>query len=183
MGFAVPRLLQVSERTFSGELRLKLCFSRLCKDPSKKFCPSCGGATLIRAAVTVEASDPSKPGSQPALKVHLKKNFQYRLRGTNASLPPPRMGQARGGGRPAIVLREDQVEWQRAVGRDRRLTDKEEKRATRAMEEKAKRGSADGVWMEPDWIPDLLVGGGDGSGSGASFPKIGYNPRNAPRKK
>ncbi|KAG8865169.1 Nin1 binding protein [Tulasnella sp. 330] len=149
------------------------------KDPSKKFCPSCGGPTLIRASVTVEAADASKPGSEPGLQVHLKKNFQYRLRGTNASLPPPQMGRARGGGQPAIVLREDQTEWQRAVGRDHRNTEKEERRATRALEEKSKHGS--GVWMDQDWIPDLLVGGA--ANNVTSYPKIGYNPKHAQRKK
>ncbi|KAG9040282.1 Nin1 binding protein [Tulasnella sp. JGI-2019a] len=167
------------DKVKSWVLRCHACF-KLCKDPSKKFCPSCGGPTLIRASVTVEAADPTKPGAEPGLKVHLKKNFQYRLRGTNASLPPPKMGRARGGGQPAIVLREDQVEWQRAVGRDHRNTEKEEKRAARALEEKSKRG--EGVWMDQDWIPDLLVGGA--ANNGISYPKIGYHPKHAqPRKK
>lgn len=76
-------------------------------------------------------------------------------------------------------MREDQVEWQRAVHRDHRNTEKEEKRVLKAIEEKSKRG--DGVWMDQDWIPDLLVGGGVSSAS--NLPKIGYKPKVTKGKK
>jgi len=41
---------------------------------SKKFCPQCGHDTLIRTSVSVD-----KYGNKV---FHLKKNFNYRLRGT-----------------------------------------------------------------------------------------------------
>jgi hypothetical protein len=41
---------------------------------AKTFCPSCGNATLLRTAVSVNADG--------TLRYHLRSNFQYRLRGT-----------------------------------------------------------------------------------------------------
>jgi len=43
-------------------------------DMSKKFCPQCGHDTLIRTSVSID-----KYGNKV---YHLKKNFNYRLRGT-----------------------------------------------------------------------------------------------------
>ena len=54
-------------------LRCHACF-KWTADMSKHFCPSCGNATLIKTSVSV--------GADGQLKLHLKQNFQYRLRGT-----------------------------------------------------------------------------------------------------
>ncbi|KAM0748323.1 hypothetical protein T439DRAFT_304712 [Meredithblackwellia eburnea MCA 4105] len=92
-------------------LRCHACF-KLCKDPEKRFCPSCGGPTLIRTSITYVPATPANP---QGYILHLKTNFQYRLRGTQYSLPNPKMGRAGGGVNAEPVLREDQKEWIRGV--------------------------------------------------------------------
>ncbi|KXS12670.1 hypothetical protein M427DRAFT_34668 [Gonapodya prolifera JEL478] len=54
---------------------------RITTDMSKKFCPSCGGNTLMRVSARVDADG--------GIRVFLKKNFQYNLRGSKG------FGQAR----------------------------------------------------------------------------------------
>jgi hypothetical protein len=127
---------------------------RLCKDPSKRFCPSCGNPTLLRTTVTTTSA-----GVQ---RVHLKKNFQYHLRGTKFSIPDAKPGRAKGQqkGGSGLILREDQMEWQDAVRRREGEARKEEKRAKKgALEGRndpdvsgwawvwAWRGFGRGVWM------------------------------------
>jgi len=114
------------------------------------------------------------------MQVHLKKNFQYRNRGAKYDLPPPKMNHAKGGGTSSIILREDQIEWERGMRSESIRAHKQEKRLNRAMEEKEKTGGK--VWTDPDWLPDLLVGSGRNAGS---VPVIGHGRRNPnePRKK
>jgi RNA-binding protein NOB1 len=121
--------------------------------------------------VTTHAS--KAPGDQAIMQVHLKKNFQYRNRGSKYDLPPPKMNHAKGGGSSSIVLREDQLEWERGVRQESIRVRKEEKRLQRAMEEKEKTGGQ--VWNDPDWLPDLLVGTGH---HGSKMPVIGHGRRN-----
>lgn len=118
----------------SWVLRCHACF-KLCKDSSKRFCPSCGNSTLMRTTVSTSAVT----GKQT---IHLKKNFQYHLRGTKYSIPDPKPGRAKGQIKAGsgLILREDQAEWQDAVRSSDRLRAKEEKRAIRG----------DGSWMDPD---------------------------------
>lgn len=118
----------------SWVLRCHACF-KICKDSSKRFCPSCGNATLMRTTVSTD----SVTGKQT---IHLKKNFQYHLRGTKYSIPDPKPGRAKGQIKAGsgLILREDQAEWQDAVRVQRREREKEEKRAARG----------DGSWMDPD---------------------------------
>lgn len=118
----------------SWVLRCHACF-KLCKDSSKRFCPSCGNASLMRTTVSTSAVT----GKQT---IHLKKNFQYHLRGTKYSIPDPKMGRAKGQqkGGSGLILREDQLEWQDAVHSNNIARQKEEKRAIRG----------DGSWMDPD---------------------------------
>ena len=47
---------------------------------SKQFCPSCGNNTLIKTSVSIDEAG--------VLHYHLKKNFQYRLKGTKAHFSP-----------------------------------------------------------------------------------------------
>lgn len=119
----------------SWVLRCHACF-KLCKDSSKRFCPSCGNATLMRTTVTTSAST----GKQT---IHLKKGFQYHLRGTKYSIPDPKPGRAKGQQKAGsgIILREDQAEWQDAVRKQNRQREKEDK--------KIARGDASS-WMDPD---------------------------------
>ncbi|CDK29849.1 unnamed protein product [Kuraishia capsulata CBS 1993] len=105
-------------------LRCHACF-RLTAIPKdgrpKHFCSSCGGATLLRCAVSVD----SKTGM---ITPHLKKNFQWFTRGNKYSLPSPlskaqnrRVGNAgyqhkrENNHQEILLLREDQKEYQQAV--------------------------------------------------------------------
>jgi RNA-binding protein NOB1 len=147
---------------------------RICKDNSKKFCPACGNPTLLRTSVTV--SGPSGAGGAPALKVHLKKNFQFRTRGTIYPIPAPKAGTAKGGPGAGLVLREDQTEFARAVQR----ADAKRQREERKMLAGGAQASA-GSWMDPDWVPDILTGGPSGKGRRTDrneLPAIGYGRRN-----
>ncbi len=113
VGVAVSCVFQVrppSPRHIPRSLRC-----RICKDASKKFCPSCGNPTLLRASVTI--SSPSASSDAPAMQVHLKKNFQYRTRGTIYSIPAPKPGSAKTGSGEGLILREDQTEYMRAMKR------------------------------------------------------------------
>ncbi|KAJ1548557.1 Nin1 binding protein [Cladochytrium tenue] len=84
-------------------LRCHACY-KITTDMEKKFCPSCGNSTLLRASCSV-ASDGS-------LVIHLKKNFQYNIRGTKYNIPT-----SKGGRSDDLILREDQKEFQRALSR------------------------------------------------------------------
>ncbi|WVF66610.1 hypothetical protein IAT40_001350 [Kwoniella sp. CBS 6097] len=154
-------------------LRCHACF-KICKDPSKRFCPSCGNATLLRTTVSTD----SKTGQQ---SVHLKKNFQYHTRGTKYSIPDPKMGRAKGQqkGGSGLILREDQMEWSDAVRQQDRQRVKEEKRAAK--------GALEG-WNDPDWLPEIITVGmsGKGRSGGQGMPTIGHgrkNPNQARRKR
>ncbi|WVR03147.1 hypothetical protein IAU60_000137 [Kwoniella sp. DSM 27419] len=157
----------------SWVLRCHACF-KICKDPSKRFCPSCGNATLLRTTVSTDA----KTGQQ---SVHLKKNFQYHTRGTKYSIPDPKMGRAKGQqkGGSGLILREDQVEWSDAVRQQDRVRAKEDRRAAK--------GALEG-WNDPDWMPEIITVGmsGKGRSGGRDMPTIGHgrkNPNQARRKR
>lgn len=113
-----------------------LADGRICKDSSKRFCPSCGNPSLLRTTVTVSA----KTGEQ---RIHLKKNFQYHLRGTKFTIPDAKAGRAKGQqkGGTGLILREDQREWQDALKSQNIKKHKEEKRAAK--------GTLEG-WNDPD---------------------------------
>ncbi|KAI8330958.1 Nin one binding Zn-ribbon like-domain-containing protein [Choanephora cucurbitarum] len=85
-------------------MRCHACFT-VTNDLEKKFCPKCGNATLQRVTCSTN--------SKGEISYHLKRNFQYRLRGTKYDIPPPK------GGRKVnnIVLREDQKEYIKATQR------------------------------------------------------------------
>lgn len=114
-------------------LRCHACM-KVCKDMEKKFCPSCGNATLTKVAVTVTDGAAAANGTG-GLKLHLKKNYQYNLRGSKYSIPAPKPGSASGGktGGSGLILREDQVEWQRALAKEDSRRRKEERNLTKAM--------------------------------------------------
>ncbi|WFD43026.1 20S-pre-rRNA D-site endonuclease nob1 [Malassezia psittaci] len=167
------------ERVKSWVLRCHACY-KICKDAERKFCPSCGNATLIRTSVS--ASAPDHEGKQ-GLQVHLKPNFEYHNRGTIYSLPMPRAGSS-SGGKPSgssrndktgvPVLREDQPEWQRGMAKDKIRKQKEERTLQRTLNQGKDPLSA--RYADPDWLPDLLTGKHTPSASG--LPALGIGRRN-----
>lgn len=110
-------------------LRCHGCYT-VVKDMEKKFCPSCGGNTLIKTTCSIN--------SKGEFQVHLKKNFEWKTRGTKYSLPKPVHGTSNGKGKKNPVLREDQPEYQRAVRRMQRKKEID--------------------LMDEDYLPSLLTG-------------------------
>lgn len=176
-------------------LNLTLCYSpfspRLCKDNSKKFCPSCGNPSLIRASMTTKlksGTDASSAADNTEIQVHLKKNFQYRTRGTKFTIPDPKMGSAKGQkhGGSGLVLREDQREFQDGLRHAEIRRQKEDRALERALkaQQEGKAGYSGGVggWNDPDWMPEILVTGMSGKGRHSlnpdGFPTIGHGRRN-----
>jgi RNA-binding protein NOB1 len=92
----------IIHRIKNWELRCHACYFTT-TDMSKKFCPQCGHDTLIRTSVSID-----KYGNKV---YHLKKNFNYRLRGTKYSIPTYVGGQNANN----IILSEDQNEYQKAL--------------------------------------------------------------------
>jgi RNA-binding protein NOB1 len=113
------------------------------------------------------------------MTVHLKKNFQYRLRGTIYSIPSPKPGSSKGGPGEGLVLREDQAEWIRATKKAESMREKEEKKIMKGMMGKGglERGVATGSWLDPEWLPGMLSNAA-GTKNGSSMPVIGYGKRN-----
>ncbi|PWZ03304.1 hypothetical protein BCV70DRAFT_141817, partial [Testicularia cyperi] len=111
-------------------LRCHACM-KVCRDMEKKFCPSCGNATLTRVGCTV---DDSVSGG---LRLHLKANYQYNLRGSKYSIPAPKMGSSSGAksGGSGLILYEDQVEWQRALAKEESRKRKEQRAITKSLEQ------------------------------------------------
>jgi RNA-binding protein NOB1 len=146
----------------SWVLRCHACF-KITKEMAKKFCPSCGNATLIRTSTSI---DPVTGET----RYYLKKNFQYNLRGTRYALPVPK-----GGREGDLILREDQKEFQRAV----RQKEREERRAVQDV-------------FDADYVAPMFGEGGSGKGRRGSRQQptrspltIGYgrrNPNEARRK-
>ena len=148
--------------------RSLMTIDRICKNPEKRFCPSCGAPTLIRTSITYVTATPENP---KGYILHLKANFQYRLRGTQYSIPNPKMGKAGGGVHAEQVLREDQKEWVRGVKTAEHVRSKETRailravmdekdRGARGAGERAKTGTVGGMggWNDPDWQPAMNLG-------------------------
>lgn len=74
------------------------------------------------------------------VKVHLKKNFQYKNRGTKYAIPSSRVGSSKTGSGLPLILREDDPDFQRAVHSEQVAKRKEEKALMRSLE-KGKSGS------------------------------------------
>lgn len=107
-----PASLQRITHTRSYVLRCHACFYVIRHPSSVKstdFCPRCGGLkTLLRTTCSTTPDG--------GFQIHLKSNFQYRVRGNVYSLPKPTAGtSSMKGVKDAPVLREDQKEYQRAV--------------------------------------------------------------------
>ncbi|KAI9467157.1 Nin one binding Zn-ribbon like-domain-containing protein [Lactarius psammicola] len=138
-------------------LRCHACF-KICKDASKKFCPSCGNPTLLRASVTI--SSPSASSDAPVMQVHLKKNFQYRTRGTIYSIPAPKPGSAKTGSGEGLILREDQTEYMRAMKKAETQRQRDDKKLLSGTLANGGEGRLSvGSWLDPDWIPEIMTSG------------------------
>ncbi|KAF8914193.1 Nin one binding Zn-ribbon like-domain-containing protein [Gymnopilus junonius] len=180
------------EKVKSWVLRCHACF-KICKDNSKKFCPSCGNPTLLRASVTVAV--PNASANAPIMQVHLKPNFRYKTRGTKYSIPQPKPGSAKTGPGTGLILREDQVEYMRAKKRADGKREREEEKVVKGILARGIESNGTGVssWMDPDWVPEIISVGSGGKGRtirnsrmDGDMPQIGYgrkNPNEKRRKK
>ena len=160
---------------------------RICKDSTKKFCPSCGNPSLLRASVTVAA--PGTSPSAPAMQVHLKPNFQYKTRGTKYPIPAPKPGSAKKGSGGSLILREDQIEYVRAKKHADGKREREEAKMLKGILGRGVEGNmgtaSAGSWMDPDWVPEIIAAstGGKGrtvrtAGMDGDMPQIGYGKKN-----
>ncbi|KAF9410715.1 Nin1 binding protein [Podila epigama] len=88
-------------------LRCHAC-TKVTHDMEKKFCPSCGNATLMRTSTSTDQNG--------NVKYYLKKNMVYNLRGTKYSIPTPKGGRRNND----LILREDQREFELSMKFQRR---------------------------------------------------------------
>ncbi|KAJ3341525.1 Nin1 binding protein [Gonapodya sp. JEL0774] len=139
-------------------LRCHACF-KITTAMDKRFCPTCGGNTLMRTTSQVD-----KNGN---LRVFLKKNFQYNLRGTKYDVPMPK------GGRNStdLIRAEDQREYQKALKTQEWAIRKEMK--------------SQAHFMDPDWVPDMFAEDVDreralrqARSRGVQGPVIGFGKKN-----
>lgn len=85
-------------------LRCHACYTTT-KQMDRQFCPQCGNASLLRTSYTVD--------QQGQVHLWLRNDFQYRLRGTQWTMPMPTGGRNGTVGR--VILREDQPEYQKSL--------------------------------------------------------------------
>jgi len=135
--------------------------------------------------VTISAPNAAKDA--PVLQVHLKSNFQYRIRGTKYPIPAPKPGSAKKGPGEGLILREDQAEYMRAKKRADGKRQKEETRMLKGMLNRGVQEETGNIssWMDPDWVPEILSVGAGGkgrtvrtSGMDGDMPVIGYGRKN-----
>ena len=119
------------------------------------------------------------------MEIHLKPNFQYRLRGTKYSIPAPKPGSAKTGAGEGLILREDQAEYMRAKKRADTKREREEARMLKGILNRGAEGrgaTAVGSWMDPDWVPEMIAVGAGGKGrtsrKDGDMPSIGYGRKN-----
>ena len=133
---------------------------------------------------------PGVSTNTPAMQIHLKKNFQYKNRGSIYSIPDPKPGSAKTGPGEGLILREDQLEYMRAK---KRADAKREREAQKMMKGIFTKGGEYGVgvssWMDPDWMPEMMTAGAGGkgrkirSGMDGDMPVIGYGKKNPNERK
>ncbi|KAJ7791652.1 hypothetical protein B0H14DRAFT_3115388 [Mycena olivaceomarginata] len=179
------------QKVKSWVLRCHACFK-----PDQKILPLMRNPTLLRASVTISA--PSSSSDAPTMQIHLKKNFQYRTRGTKYAIPAPKAGSAKTGTGEGLILREDQTAYVRAKKMEEGKRAREEVRINKGImamgrqAEGAGAGSGVGSWLDPDWMPEMLSVGAGGKGRrvrqggmDGDLPAIGYGRKNpnASRKK
>ena len=94
----------------------------------------------------------------------------------------PKAGSSKTGTGTGIILREDQLEYMKAVNREKKREAREEERLLRvAADPKGGGGTVKvGQWDDPDWIPDMLVGKQQVT---HSLPTIGMGRKNPNEKR
>jgi RNA-binding protein NOB1 len=116
------------------------------------------------------------------MQVHLKKNFQYKTRGTIYSIPSPKPGSAKTGSGEGLILREDQPAWMTAKKRSDDKRDRDERKMLNGSLARGGEGGAImGSWMDPDWMPEILSASASGKGrkgNRSDMPTIGYGRKN-----
>jgi RNA-binding protein NOB1 len=116
------------------------------------------------------------------MQIHLKKNFQYKLRGTKYSIPAPKPGSAKAGTGDGLILREDQVEYMRAKKKSDAKRERDERKLVNGVLAKGAEGGVRvGSWMDPDWVPEMYAVGAGGKGRNLrndGLPPIGYGRKN-----
>jgi RNA-binding protein NOB1 len=120
------------------------------------------------------------------MQVHLKQNFQYKLRGTKYSIPSPKAGSAKTGAGNNLILREDQPEYMKAKKRLDSKREREEAKMLKGILQRGTDGAAGvGSWMDPDWVPEIISAGAGGkgrttrhAGMDGDLPQIGYGRKN-----
>ena len=128
------------------------------------------------------------------MQVHLKPNFQYKIRGTKYSIPAPKQGSAKSGSGAGLVLREDQVEYLRAKKQADGKREREEVKLLKGILAKGvdSNGASAvvGSWMDPDWVPEIMSVGSGGKGRSVrnsrmdgDLPQIGYGRKNPNEKR
>jgi RNA-binding protein NOB1 len=118
-------------------LRCHACFN-IVKDMTKQFCPRCGQPTLTRVSCSTNASG--------EFKIYLSKKYQYNKTGDRYSIPKAQPGSANGratgGGKGGwghdLILAEDQKEYVKAVGEEKRQKVKD--------------------LMDEDYLPSIITG-------------------------
>ncbi|KAH9077028.1 hypothetical protein EDB83DRAFT_2514735 [Lactarius deliciosus] len=119
------------------------------------------------------------------MQVHLKKNFQYRTRGTIYSIPAPKPGSAKTGCGEGLILREDQTEYMRATKRAETQRQRDDKKLLSGALANGGEGKLGvGSWLDPDWIPEIMTAGkGRSLKPGDGMPTIGYGKKNPNERK
>ena len=139
---------------------------------------------MLRTSITYVQPTPENP---KGYILHLKQNFQYKLRGTQFSIPNPKPGSSnalKNAANAELILREDQKEWQRGVKRADIAKNKQERAAAKSLRDGRGNAAFGGMNLDdPDWLPGMLAGD---SGKGAAgvrlgkdgLPLIGFGKRN-----
>lgn len=119
------------------------------------------------------------------MQLHLKKNFQYKNRGTIFSIPAPKFGSAKKGTGEGLILREDQTEYFRAKKLAEGKRQREEQRTVKGIMAHGTDTGVRGSWMDPDWRPEIVTAGAGGKGRtlrnsawDGDLPKIGSGRKN-----
>lgn len=143
-------------------LRCHACFTTT-RNMEARFCPKCGGPTLIRTSYMIDETG--------ACHLFLRSDFQYNLRGTKFNLPKSKGGRQGA----ALILREDQKEFQRQKEHYNRVQAKIQKSEIES-------GSLEAI---DDRIAAVFGGGTVSQGNrrydsydGLSLPVVGYGRRN-----
>ena len=142
--------------------------------------------------MTVTAPGAS-PGA-PAMQVHLKPNFQYKIRGTKYSIPAPKPGSAKKGPGDGLILREDQIEYMRAKKKADGKREREEAKMLKGILGRGAEGDIGpvsiGSWRDPDWVPEIISAGTGGKGRtvrtsrmDGDLPQIEYGRKNPNEKR